>query len=209
MKLAIFDLDETVLRVNSWHVYFSWVLRNRPAWAPLLLSALVGRVIGLTTSCALHEKALRPLRGFTDTEVEAVGRELLERHLKMHIRERARCVLRERVAEGFVPVLATGAFEFVARAVANNLGIGFVVCSRLSFDEQGQCRGRLLGPETRGAAKAYAVRALFDGVDVDWPGSIAYSDHPEDAPLFALVGRTVLVSSSPRRLEGYCVEYWA
>jgi len=209
MRLAIFDLDGTVLRGNSWRVYFWWTVRRRPGRAAGLLCALARRAAVLLDGRGLREAALAPLRGLDAKAVRAVGAELVARRLSAQIRPQARRELARCVAEGFEPVLATGAFDFVAEALAAELGIRRVVCTRLAYGGDGLCEGRIQGVETRGRAKAEAVRAMLDGRAVDWPGSRAFSDDMEDVPLFALVGRPVLVTRAAANApKGIDVANW-
>lgn len=199
MRLAIFDLDGTVLRGNSWHAYFGWMLHRHPSAAPGLLWALGRRAAGLLDGRGLRDVALRPLCGMLDEEVRAMGEELVVRRLIQTIRPRARHELARRVEEGCVPVLATGAFDFIAMPIADELGMAHVVCTRLGFDGDRRCAGCIRGEETRGRKKAAALEALFVEASVDWKRSCAFSDDLEDAPLFALVGRPVLVTA--RRID--------
>ncbi len=192
MRLAIFDVDGTVLRGNSWQEYFWWTVREGRAAAPGLLGRLVLRKAGLLSARALREAALRPLRGLKEDEVAAVGRRLFDERLRKQVRGAARAEVERVRKDGFVPVLATGAFEFLAECVAEELGVTEIVCTRLEY-EGGRCAGRIHGAETRREAKAAAVQDKFAGRAVDWAGSRAYSDDAEDAPLWALVGDRVMI----------------
>ena len=195
MRLAIFDVDGTVLRGNSWQEYFWWAVRRWPRQAPGLLVTLAGRKLGLVQARALRDAALRPLRGMSREDVGAVGRVIFENVLKGRIRAAARAEIARARAEGFVPVLATGTFHFLAEPIAQELGVEATVCTGLEFAGE-ECRGCIGGAETRGAAKAAAVAARFSGRMVNWAGSRAYSDELEDAPLWAMVGDAVLVCAA-------------
>lgn len=208
MKLAIFDLDGTVLRGNSWRVYFWWMVCRRPRHTAGLLCALARRAVGLLDGRGMREAALAPLRGLDASAVRAVGVELVARRLSAQIRPRARQEMARCATEGYEPVLATGAFDFVAEVLAAELGIRKVVCTRLEYGGDGLCAGRIQRTETRGRAKAEAVRAMFERQSVDWEGSCAFSDDMEDAPLFALVGRPVLVTRESKAPEGIEVANW-
>lgn len=212
MRLAIFDVDGTLLRGNSWQAYFWWAVGEWPAAAPGLLARLVLRKSGLLKAQALRDAALRPLRGKTSAEVEDVGRRVFEMRLRGQIRSEARREIERVRAEGFVPVLATGAFDFLARRVAEELGVSEVVSTRLGF-ERGMCAGCIHGAETRGEEKAAEVRGHFAGRPVEWAESRAYSDDVEDAPLWALAGDRVLVRAVGKETiqppEGVRVVTWA
>ena len=157
-----------------------------------MLVRLAARRAGVMEARAVREVALRPLCGLTRKEVAEIGRRVFEQRLRAQVRCDARAEIRRVRAEGFVPVLATGAFEFLAWRVAEEVGVGEVVCTRLAFEGE-RCAGRIQGEETRQEVKAAAVREHFAKLDVDWAGSRAYSDDVEDVPLWNLVRDRVLV----------------
>jgi HAD-superfamily subfamily IB hydrolase, TIGR01490 len=210
MRLAIFDVDGTVLRGNSWQAFFWWAVGEWPGAAPGLLARLAARRLGLMTGEGLRAAAVLGLRGRTRAEVEEIGRRIFRERLASQVRSAARAEVERVKREGFVPVLATGAFDFLAERVAEELGVADVVCTRLEYEGE-VCAGRIRGVETRREAKAAAVRARFAGGAVDWAGSRAYSDDVEDAPLWALVGAKVLVCPDARKrtaAEGVTVVVW-
>ena len=194
MRLALFDLDGTVLRGNSWHEYFWWSVRQRPAAAPWLLAHLALRRARLTESHTLARVTLGPLRGQDPEAVAAVGRQVFADRVGALIRPAARREIARCVADGCVPVLATATMDFLAFPVAAELGVREVIATRLEY-AAGKCQGRWLLPEPRGVAKAAAVQARFAGQAVDWAGSRAYSDEAVDLPLLGLVGEPVFVTA--------------
>lgn len=209
MRLALFDLDGTVLRGNSWQEYFWWTLRQRPGLAPGWLARLVLRRARLLGADDLRRAALQPLCGCDAGAVEVLGRRVFDERLRALIRPMARREIARCAAEGGEPVLATAAFDFLAEPVAAELGIREVVGTRLEYIG-GVCQGRWLEPEPRGPAKAVAVRNHFAGRTVEWARSRAFSDDLIDRPLLALVGEPVLVAGArPAGLPAeVCVADW-
>jgi putative phosphoserine phosphatase/1-acylglycerol-3-phosphate O-acyltransferase len=211
MRLAVFDLDGTVLRGNSWQVFFWWALRRWPLRSPELLAGLVLRRSGVIDRRALQQAALRSLRGADAAAVAAMGERLFEERLRALIRPAARREIAARVADGYEIVFATAAFDFLVAPIARELGVKHLVATQIAF-EGGVCAGRTVQPEPRGAVKAGAVCAHFAAHHVDWQQSCAFSDEREDLPLLALVGEPVFVSSArvrPGELpEQVRVENW-
>ncbi len=198
MRLAIFDVDGTVLRGNSWQEFFWWAAREWPVAAPVLLGGLALRKLRRLEPRTLREIALGRLRGLRRDEVEDVGRRVFGQRLQGQIRRAARVEVARRRAEGFVPVLATGAFDFLVAPIAEEIEVQEIVCTRLAYDGA-RCTGRIHEAETRGEAKAAAVRERFEGRPVDWEKSRAYSDDGEDAALWGLVGVPIMVCRPERR----------
>jgi HAD superfamily hydrolase (TIGR01490 family) len=193
MRLAIFDLDGTVLRGNSWRRFFWWTLWHRAGSAPGLAGRLALRRGRLISARTLKEATLRPLRGLDQAAIRALGERIFLQELRAIIRPAARREVARAVAEGFEPMLATAAFEFLAAPVAEELGIREMIATQLEFSG-GNFVGRIAQPEPRGPQKAAAVQAHFSGRQVDWKASRAFSDEVLDLPLLRLVGNPALVA---------------
>ena len=193
MRLALFDLDGTVLRGNSWHAFYWWSLRRWPGRAPGLLARLLLRRAGLLDARALQQAALGALRGKSAEAVADIGARLFAEQLRAWIRPAARQEMARRRADGCEIALATAAFDFLVRPIAAELDVRHVIATRVAFTG-GVCAGHTVRPEPRGAAKAVAVRAHFATEPVDWDRSCAFTDEREDLPLLALVGEPVLVT---------------
>lgn len=211
MRVALFDLDGTILRGNSWHAYFSWVVRSRPWFAATLLPWVGLRRLRLISGATLRRAALLPLRGADRDVISVVGEEIAFTRLRGLVRDAARREIDRCRTRNYTIALATAAFDFLAEPIAKELGISEIACTRLDY-QSGRFTGRIVGEELRGDAKAEAVRALLAGRGIDWRESCAFSDDPEDAPLFSLVGTSTLVTSlrreRGRRLAGVRVVDW-
>jgi HAD superfamily hydrolase (TIGR01490 family) len=115
-------------------------------------------------------------------------------------------------AKGDVIVLATGATQYAALAVAGGLGIEHTLCSRLEVD-RGRFTGRLaamcFGPHKVTLAEGFAAA---QGIDL--ARSTFYSDSYNDLPMLERVGTAVAVNPDVRlwrhaRRRGWRVEQWA
>lgn len=198
MKHAIFDLDGTILAVNSWPAYYRRCWTLRPVGAPKLIWATALRALGVLDGRGLREVALGCLRGKSRDAVREAGQKLWAESLRNWVRPAARLEIERRRAAGYAVGVATGAFDFIAEAAARDLGLEVWAGTRLEYSG-GLCSGRIHGAETRGEAKAAAVRAALAGRDVDWAGSIAFSDDWEDLPLWRMTGDAVWVRPEGRQ----------
>ncbi len=209
MKVALFDFDGTLLRGNSWQLFFWWQVRRQPARAPWVLLALAFRLVRLVSARWLKEQVLGGLRGRSRAEVEAIGREFHGSVLVPRLRPGGIRALERCRAEGCEIALVSGAFEFLVEPFVLAQGIRFSRAVSLEF-VAGVCTGRISGPELRGEAKVTVARQLWAGQDVDWAASWAYGDEAFDLPLLALVGRPVFVGLHvpPGLPPGTTVEPW-
>ena len=210
MKVAIFDFDGTILEGNSWQLLFwdcyasSW--RNR-----ILLGGYLGvRKAGLITASQLKERVLQRFRGWDAATVSAWSNAFHQRELVPRLRPRALAELARVRVDGFVPVLATGAFDFLVAPFARDHGIEFVASTRVAV-EDGCFTGSIDGPECRGTAKLGAVREVLRDVSFNPDESCAYSDNEDDVPLLRAFGSgTFVATHRPRFLpEGVRIESWS
>jgi len=206
MKVAIFDFDGTLLRGNSYHLFFQWVLRNRPARAPGLLLCLLLRKLRLVPARFLKNCTLRVLRGLSEAEVLALGRRLHQELLAPRLRPEGLRELAQRRAEGCEIVLLTGAFDFLVAPLVEAQAIPLWHATRLEFRD-GLCAGAIDGEESRGSEKLRAMETLFAGRMVDWAESRAYGDEEDDVPVLSRVGHPVWIETrrkAPRTLPPAC-----
>jgi HAD superfamily hydrolase (TIGR01490 family) len=207
MKIALFDFDGTLLRGNSWQLFFWWRLRQQPGRAPWLLLALALRAVRVVPSRWLKEQVLAGLGGRTKEEVAAIGRAfaqavLVPRLRAVGLREIAACR-----AGGCEPVLITGAFDFLVQPLAEAQGFHHWRATQLEF-ANGRCTGRIQGCELIGSEKTVQLHELLAGLEINWAGSRAYGDEPADLPALALVGQPFYVRSGrrlPANLPPGCV----
>lgn len=195
-RLAIFDFDDTLLRGNSWHLFFRAEFRRRPRRIPLLAAAYLLRRAGWWSGPRLRAFAVRALRGMTAAEVAAVGEAMQRNTLAARIRSGATEEITRRRAAGYRIVIATGTWDFLVAPLARQLHADAVIATPVMFAD-GHCLGRIPGEECLGVHKAAAIRTHFrDHHDIDWPGSCAYTDSLLDVPLLELVGERWLVTAS-------------
>ncbi len=195
MKLAIFDFDGTLLRGNSWHLFFGYALRVRPWRAPDLIATLGLRRCRLLSARCLQERVLGLWRGCSPADQEALGRLVYGRWIKPALRPAGLAELRRCRDEGCEVVLVTGAFDFLVRPFVEEQSIRLwrATCTRFAASV---FSGRLAEDSLRGPAKIVALRELVADRAVDWPVSRAYGDEASDLPLLGLVGSPHWIRSS-------------
>jgi HAD superfamily hydrolase (TIGR01490 family) len=206
MKLAIFDFDGTLLRGNSYHMFFRWALRARPGRAPGLLSGLLLRRLRLVPARFLKNRTLAIMRGLTGVEVSALGRRFYEESLASRLRPVGLQEIAARRADGCEIVLLTGAFDFLVAPFTEAQAIATWRATVVAF-RSGRCEGAIDGVELIGEEKLRALENLIAGQSVDWAASWAYGDEEGDLCLLARVGHPAWVKSHrpiPRGLSPGC-----
>ncbi len=215
-RAAIFDMDKTVLRVDSGMSWTRFLHRRGE-----LASSMVAKAVYWST---LYKLALLDMETvFTrlcltiagDSEAEMIEKcqVWFEAHIRQEIAPAARVALEHHRQSGDVVVLATGSTGYGARPVAAALGIEHVLASELEVDPSGAFTGR---PSAMcfGRHKVTLAERWADRHGIDLAASTFYSDSFNDLPMLSRVGTAVAVNPDPRlrrhaRRNGWAIEQWA
>lgn len=195
MKLAVFDFDGTVLRGNTWHLFFAEQLRERRIRAPWLLTALAIRRTRLVSAEWLQDQALAPWRGQSLRAVEEIARVFYETQLRPRLRPAALAEISRHRAQGDEVVVVSAAWDVLLAPFAAEFGVTRWAGTPVAFAGD-RCAGRLAAHLLRGEAKAAWLRQTFSGQAVDWAGSHAYGDEAADLPMLGLVGSPCFVAAN-------------
>lgn len=208
LRIAIYDLDRTVLRKPTFTLFLLWAAWQEAAWRLLLLPALAALMIGYALRLYGRDRfkpaAIRLMLGSSISPARA---ETLAAHFAAWRVPRdvppgaAACIVRDR-AEGYRLLMATAAPEFYASAIAEALGFDAIVASRHQRDASGNWLPTLDGPNCYGEEKGRRVSEWLSANARDGAAHIrAYSDHPSDAPIFALANDAWLVGRGQKLMR--------
>ena len=205
IRVAIYDLDRTVLRTPTFTLFLLWSAWRGAPWRLLLLPALAALMIGHALRLYGRDRfkpaAIRLMLGasLSPSRAEALAAAFAAWRVPRDVPPgAAACIARDR-AEGYRLLMATAAPEFYADAIADALGFDAIVASRHHRDAAGNWLPLLDGPNCYGAEKARRVGEWLAANGADASAHIrAYSDHVSDAPTFALASEPWLVGRGER-----------
>jgi HAD superfamily hydrolase (TIGR01490 family) len=184
--IAIFDLDRTFVRIDTYPRFLIRVLLKRPRrWLPSLVLplALGTHLAGLRDSTWLKETFLRIVcGGLTDAELADRVQAFVDDTASTKVRPGAADTLRMHVNSGHRAILVTASLDIYVPVLARRLGFDEVLCTKAARDERDRLTGKLGGPNCRGAAKIERVEELL-GHDRSADHIVAYSDHHADLAL--------------------------
>ncbi len=208
IRVAIYDLDRTVLRTPTFTLFLLWAAWREAPWRLLLLPALValmfGHALRLYGRDRFKPAAIHLMLGasISAERAEKLAAAFAAWRVPRDVPPGAAvCIARDR-AEGYHLLMATAAPEFYAGAIADALGFDAIIASRHRRDIAGNWLPLLDGPNCYGDEKA---RRVAEWLAANLPGKPehirAYSDHVSDAPTFALAGEAWLVGRGDKLIR--------
>ena len=183
--IAIFDMDGTLTRGDTFLAYLRFVLGRR--------ARRTGHCLGLPLAVAQFRCGLRSrdwlkqefvraiLGGSTRTEIEIWTSEFAHWHGRKFLKPGTLDALRRHQTLGHRLMIASASVDIYRPALAALWGVPEVVCTKLEWQSD-RLTGRLDGPNLRGEAKLAAVRERVE-VSGSRPKIFAYSDDHSDLPL--------------------------
>lgn len=215
-RAALFDMDRTLLRVETVSLYVQHQRKMGEAtWRDALKAAywLTQYTFGVLDAPRVAEKVLVGLKGVPETVLAARCDDWFRTSVERHITDAGREAVRRHQEAGDVCAIVTGASPYASRPLGRLLGIDHVVSSEFEVDDSGYFTGRLSPPLCLGEGKITRAQRLADRLGFALEEAIFYTDSIQDLPLLERVAEPVCVNPDPRlrrlaRKRGYRVERW-
>ena len=204
MKLAVFDLDGTLISKDSDHAFGEFLVEI--GWAD---GEAFKRdndffyqqyVTGTLDIDAYVDFATRPWRGRTEEEQRTVVTRFMHEVMLPSIGEPARALVRRHLDAGDRVVIATSTNEFITRPIADAFCVATLIATQLERDAQGRVTGRIRGVPSLREGKVQRVQQWLQAEGLrllDFDASVFYSDSTNDLPLLELVSEPVATNPSP------------
>lgn len=212
---AFFDLDRTVIRVNSATRYVQWLIRRGEARRRDLLSVfwwVTQYTLGVLDAEDLARRIARTLQGRDEGEFRELLRQWVHEELMPHVSTKARQEITRRREQGYLCAVLTSSTHYSAEPIAHALDIQHVLASRLDVID-GRFTGQVVPPLCYGHGKVILAEQWARAHQVDLDRSVFYTDSISDRPMLERVGERVVVNPDPRlwwlaRRRGWPIEYW-
>lgn len=204
MRLVLFDLDHTLLPIDSDHAWgefttqIGWTdavefgRRNDAFYAQYKEGTLdVHEYIRFATEpirrrglAAALEARERFMRQVIEPALRRPALELVRRH--------------QRVGDQVIIVTATN--EFITRPIADRFGVEELIAVQLERDALGEFTGEIHGTPSFRDGKVKRLDEWLEARGLGWAGlqsSVFYSDSPNDLALLERVGEPVATNPDP------------
>jgi HAD superfamily hydrolase (TIGR01490 family) len=208
MKLAIFDIDGTLVRGSSERLFWRYLAARGRQGPKQVFSYLLFLLRYLPTG-GIHtiKKNKAYLCGLASADVTALAVAFVDTRLMKRLYEPVVQRLKQHLLRGDAVVLLSGTLDPIARALADRLGVRHV-CATLCSERHGYYLAQ--PPETHpfGAAKLGLARQFAAQLGADLKQASAYGDSHHDLFLLEVVRDPVAVSPDGRLLEHALKHEW-
>ena len=198
MNLALFDLDHTLLPIDSDHEWGEFLVRigavDGATFARRNDDFFAQYQAGTIDPVEYLEFALGTLAGFSPAQLAAMHAQFMEEVILPEIRPAALALLKKHQDAGDLVAIVTATNHFVTAPIAKALGVQHLIAAMPEYDADGNVTGRLLGTPTQGAGKIVHTKAWLEKMGKtleDFDEVHFYSDSHNDLPLMSIVSHPV------------------
>jgi HAD superfamily hydrolase (TIGR01490 family) len=204
VNLCLFDLDHTLLPIDSDHAWGEFVVRQ--GWVDSVEFARGNDVFyaqyqaGTLDINAYIEFATRPWRDRPAHEMNAAHARFMQEVVQPVLQPQALALVSEHQAQGDLVAMVTATNEFVTTPIAHAFGIAHLLAVRLARGPGGNITGRIEGVPSFREGKRARTEAWLEGLGhrpQDFQRISVYSDSPNDLPLLEWATDPVATNPSP------------
>jgi HAD superfamily hydrolase (TIGR01490 family) len=203
MRLALFDLDHTLLSADSDVLWCEFLISEGRLGAPFLehYKEMAQRYdAGTVTPVAYCDFYARTLLGFSPAELLPLRERFFRDWVHPRIPDDARALLRERRDLGETLVLTTATNRVISELTAADLGVDHYICTELELADD-RYTGRTVGMLNMRIGKIDRIRSWL--CDSGHPEQLLreasfYTDSINDLALLSAVRHPVVVDPDPR-----------
>jgi HAD superfamily hydrolase (TIGR01490 family) len=202
--LCLFDLDDTLLPIDSDHAWGEFIVRE--GWVDAAEFSRRNDAFYAQYRAGrldIHEYiefASTPLRQRSREQIEVAHRRFMAEVIEPRLRPSAVGLVREHRARGDLIALVTATNDFVTGPIAQAFGIADLLAVRLERDTGGTITGRIAGTPSYREGKVVRVQEWLAQRGKTWAdfGRISvYSDSVNDLPLLERATDPVATNPSP------------
>lgn len=205
MYLTIFDLDHTLLSVNSSYQFGSYLYRRgySSAFSTLYSVACYAlHKLGIFSVKQVHKKIFNRLfKGKSIDDLQPVIDEFLNLHLDTMLYLPAIEKLQMAQQQGNVVGILSSSPDFLVKPIALRLGVKH--WESTCYEVNGKNRFSGIGYIMQGEDKAQSLVVLASHLSIGLEATTVYTDSYLDEPLFKIAGKVVGVNPC-KRLRALC-----
>jgi HAD superfamily hydrolase (TIGR01490 family) len=204
-NLALFDLDHTLLPIDSDFEWGQFLVRNKvvdcDAYQRRNEEFFAQYQAGTLDPVEYLEFALGTLAGFDPAHLKDLHAQYMRDVIEPAIQPQALDLVKRHQEAGDLVAIITATNHYITAPIARALNVDHLIAARPELDERGHPTGKLLGTPTQGHGKVTHMHAWLDGLGKPFGAferSYFYSDSHNDIPLLSVVSHPVATNPSAR-----------
>jgi HAD superfamily hydrolase (TIGR01490 family) len=203
-RLTLFDLDGTLLPIDSDHAFGEFMVRL--GWADAAQHRHQNDVFfqqyqaGKLDINAYVDFATAPWRNQPLAQIEAANAQFVAEVAKAAIRDTALALVQQHQQAGDCVAIVTATNDFITRPIAQLLGVRDLIATELARNGAGRVTGAILGTPSFREGKITRVQQWLASLGHQWQDFeriCFYSDSTNDLPLLEAVSHPIATNPSP------------
>lgn len=201
MAIAFFDLDKTLLAVNSGTLWvrrelaLGYVSKRQAMRAALWLARYQ---LGFARAEAMVEEAVAQIIGTRAADLRERTARFYDQEVRGMFRPGGLEAIKRHRAAGDRLVLLTSSSNYMAELATRQLQLDSFLCNTFEVDPQGLHTGKLVGRTCFAAGKLVHAEAEAAAHGVQLKDCAFYTDSYSDLSVLEVVGQPVPVNPDPR-----------
>ncbi len=197
---AFFDIDHTVLSKNSASLYVKYMYKEGKLGADAVIKMMFYLAlykVNLLNFEQVAERETRKYKGESEKDTIDLCQKWFDEVVVNHIYPEAVELMEQHRKKGDPVIFLSSASVYLARPLAEYMGVEHYLCNRPVIDESGLYTGELKKPFCYGREKAFHARKFADENGLDLSGSFFYTDSVTDLGAMECFGNPVAVNPDP------------
>lgn len=213
--VAFFDLDKTLVRVNSSVILLRVAYRKNIISVTDILKALWLSLLfrfNLRDTEKIISSMVRWLSGITEQELNELVSEAFQKHLEVLIPAQAKSEIMLHKDRNALVVILSSALQPVCKCIADHLEMDDIICTELE-SEEGRFTGKPSGKLCFGNEKKIRLLEYCEKINRPKENAWFYSDSVDDLPALNAAGNPVCVNPDKKlkklaRKKGWQIVTW-
>ena len=201
VRLAFFDLDKTILSINSGSLWVrrEFVLGNLSGRDALRATRWLAQyTLGLASAASMVEEAVATLKGTRGDALRDRTRRFYENEVRHTYRPGALEAIERHRAAGDRLVMLTSSTHYLAALVAAELRFDAVCANELELDAAGLHTGGIVGGACFGEGKVTHAQRVAQKLALPLESATFYTDSFSDLAVLERVAEPVAVNPDVR-----------
>jgi HAD superfamily hydrolase (TIGR01490 family) len=215
MNLALFDLDHTLLPIDSDNEWGKFLVRHGHVDAHHFAQAnerfFAQYQAGTLDPDEYLAFALGTLAQFPRAKLDQLHQQFMHEVITPALHPAAFDILNQHREAGDLIAIVTATNRYITAPIAKAFNVEHLIAALPEERADGQLTGKLIGQHSNGAGKIHHTENWLAGMGktlADFPQSFFYSDSHNDIPLLSMVTDPIATNPSERLEAHACANGW-